>query len=149
MLKIVEITTLFNNLSPPRHLHVTVMPFWRVSAGCMLFCVRRYGDAEKTNCWIKSLLFLCAERCSRHFIKFRFNHWWQMDYFDDVFHTFLRLNSVIGSQWDSQKPLSVFIQNILNCVPKTNKAFRGLERHGVSAWHIFCLDFSFWGGVTL
>ncbi len=26
--------------------------------------------------------------------------------------------------------LPVFIQNILNCVPKTNKAFTGLERHG-------------------
>ncbi len=26
--------------------------------------------------------------------------------------------------------LPVFIQNISNCVPKTNKAFTGLERHG-------------------
>ena len=26
--------------------------------------------------------------------------------------------------------LPVFIQNILNCVPKTNEAFTGLERHG-------------------
>ncbi len=36
---------------------------------------------------------------------------------------------LLGSQWDS---LTVFIQNILNCVPKTNKAFTGLARHGVS-----------------
>ncbi len=27
--------------------------------------------------------------------------------------------------------LPVFIQNILNCVPKINKAFTGLEQHGV------------------
>ncbi len=67
-----------------------------------------------------------------------------MDYFDDVFHTFLRLDSVIGSQWDSHKPLSVFIQNILNCVPKMNKAFRGLERHGGKCLtHFFVLTFHF------
>ncbi len=42
--------------------------------------------------------------------------------------------------------LPVFIQNILNCVPKTNKAFTGLERHG-GKW--LMTKFSFWGGVTL
>ncbi len=42
--------------------------------------------------------------------------------------------------------LPVFIQNTLNCVPKTNKAFTGLERHG-GKW--LMTKFSFWGGVTL
>ncbi len=47
-----------------------------------------------------------------------------MDYSDDVFHTF----HTFGSQWDSHKP-PIFIQNILNCVTKTNQAFTGLELH--------------------
>ncbi len=34
---------------------------------------------------------------------------------------------LLGSQWDTNHP--VFIQNILNCVLKTNEAFTGLERH--------------------
>ncbi len=38
------------------------------------------------------------------------------------------------------------IQNILNCVPKTNKTFTCLERH-VGKWKMTKL--SFWGGVSL
>ncbi len=54
-----------------------------------------------------------------------------MDYFDDVFHTFLGLDSVIYLAVNGTvTSLTVFIQNILNCVPKTNKDFTGLERHG-------------------
>ncbi len=65
-----------------------------------------------------------------------------MDYSDDVFHTFLGQDSEnrFGSQRDSHKPPG-FIQNILNCVPKTNKTLMGLEQHGTK--------FSFWGEVTL
>ncbi len=56
-----------------------------------------------------------------------------MDYSDDAFHTFLVLDSVIYLAVNgSGTNLLVFIQNILNCVPKMNKAFMGLERHGVS-----------------
>ncbi len=29
------------------------------------------------------------------FITLQLNHWWQMEYFGDVFHTFLDLDSVI------------------------------------------------------
>ncbi len=65
-----------------------------------------------------------------------------MDYFDDVFHTFLGLDSVIYLAVNG----TVLIQNILNCVPKTNEAFTGLERHG-GKW--LMTKFSFWGGVTL
>ncbi len=46
-----------------------------------------------------------------------------MEYFDDAFHTFLDLDSVI---YLAVNGFSFFIQNILNCVPKTNKAFTGL-----------------------
>ncbi len=56
-----------------------------------------------------------------------------MDYSDDVFYTFLGIDSVIYLAVNGTvTSLPGFIQNILNCVPKTNKAFTGLERHGVS-----------------
>ncbi len=49
-----------------------------------------------------------------------------MEYSDDAFHTFL--DRVIYLAVNG----TVLIQNILDCVPKTNKAFKGLERHGVT-----------------
>ncbi len=46
--------------------------------------------------------------------------WWQMDCFDDAFHTFLGLDSVIYLTANGTVPsLPVFIQNILNCVFNT------------------------------
>ncbi len=57
-----------------------------------------------------------------------------MDYSDDVF--FILFWALTGVNClavnETVTSLPVFIQNILNCVPKTNKAFTGLERHGVS-----------------
>ncbi len=112
----------------------------------------RYGDAERHRGdeLLKKgryFFFFAFRKYSRCFIKFRLNHWWQMDYPDDAFHTFLCLDSVnyfavIGTVTS----LMVFIQNILNCVPKTNKAFTDLERHGGKWLMTKC---SFWGGVTL
>ncbi len=56
-----------------------------------------------------------------------------MDYFEDVFYTFLCFDSVIYLAVNGTvTSLPVFIQNILNCVPKTNEAFTGLEQHGVN-----------------
>ncbi len=56
----------------------------------------------------------------------RLNHWWQMDYFDNAFYTFLVLDSVnYLAVNETVTSLPDFIQNILNCVPKTNKAFKG------------------------
>ncbi len=53
-----------------------------------------------------------------------------MDYSDDAFHTFLDLDTAIYyAVSGTVTSLPVFIQNILNCVPKTNKAFTSLERH--------------------
>ncbi len=56
----------------------------------------RYGDAEtEKNCWKKVIfIFFAYKLYSRHIIKFTLNHWWQMDYPDDAFHTFLGLDSV-------------------------------------------------------
>ncbi len=76
------------------------MPFWRVSAVSVwcawhrtayVVCVQRIlskmalrwlgGDAEETNCWIKSLfLFSLCTKYSHSFITLRLNHWWQMDF---------------------------------------------------------------------
>ncbi len=53
-----------------------------------------------------------------------------MEYSGDAFHTFLDLDSVIYLAVNGAvTSLPVFIQNILNCVPKTNEASTGLERH--------------------
>ncbi len=71
-----------------------------------------------------------------------------MDYSDDAFNTFLGLDSVIylAVNGTVTMGLPVYIQNILNYVLKTNKAFTGLERHG-GKW--LMTKFSFWGGVCL
>ncbi len=56
-----------------------------------------------------------------------------MEYAGDAFHIFMDLDSVIYLGVNGTvTSLLVFIQNILNCVLKTNKAFTGSERHGVS-----------------
>ncbi len=70
-----------------------------------------------------------------------------MEYPGDAFHTFLDLDSVIYLAVNGTvTSLPVLIQNILNCVPKTNKAFTDLERHG-GKWKMAKL--SFWGGVSI
>ncbi len=52
-------------------------------------------------------------------------------YSGDAFHTFMDLDSAIYLAVNGTvTSLPVFIQNILNCVLKTNKAFTGSERHG-------------------
>ncbi len=77
-------------------------------------------------------VFFAYKKYSCSFIMLRLNHWWQIDYFDDVFHTFLDLDTGIYLAVNGTvTSLPVFIQNILNCVLKTNEAFTGLERHGV------------------
>ncbi len=51
----------------------------------------------------------------------------------DAFHTFMDLDSAIYLAVNGTfTSLPVFIQNILICVLKTNEAFSGSERHGVS-----------------
>ncbi len=70
-----------------------------------------------------------------------------MDYFDDVFHSFLGLDSVIYLVVNGTvTSLLVYIQNILNCVLKTNEAFMGLEQHGDK---LLMTKFSFWGGLKV
>ncbi len=69
-----------------------------------------------------------------------------MEYPGDAFHTFLDLDSGIYLAVNGTvTSLPVFIQNILNCVLKTNEAFTGSERLG-GKW---LMTKSFWGGVSL
>ncbi len=85
---------------------------------------------EETNCWIKSFFFLpCVQKVFSSL-------------FDDVFNTFLGLDSVIYLAVNGTVTnLPVFIQNVLNCAPIT-----GLEWHG-GKW--LMTTFLFWGGVSL
>ncbi len=79
-------------------------------------------DREETNCRIIVIIFIffAYKKYSCHFIKFWLKHWWQMEYFE-VFYTFLGLDSVNCLAVNGTVTrLPVFIQNILNCVPKTN-----------------------------
>ncbi len=70
-----------------------------------------------------------------------------VSYFDDVFHYFLGFDSVLYLAVNGTvTSLPILIHNNLNCVPKMNEAFTGLERHG-GKW--LMTTFSFWGGVTL
>ncbi len=70
-----------------------------------------------------------------------------MEFSGDVFHTFLNLDSVIYLAVNGTvTSVPVFIQDILNCAPKTNKAFMGLERHG-GKWKT--TKSLFWGGLSL
>ncbi len=82
-----------------------------------------YADAEETNCWIKSFFFFFAyKKYYRSFITLRLNHWWQMDYSDDVFYTFLGLDSV--NCLDSHK-IPGFHPKYLKLCSKDKQSFYG------------------------
>ncbi len=140
-------------------LNANSAPLWRgwyrsVYAFCVQGIISKMalrwhrGDVTVPNCWIKSLfLFYFRKKYSRRFITLWLNHWWQMKYSGDAFHTFMDLDSAIYLAVNGTvTSLLVFIQNILNCVLKTNEAFTGSERHG-GKWKT--TTFSFWGGVSL
>ncbi len=102
---------------------------WTQTAACIQRILSkmalRWRRGDELLNKIVVLFSLRRKKCSRRFIKFRLNHWWQMDYFDDVFHTFLGLDSVNCLAVNGTvTSLPVFIQNILNCVPKMNEAYR-------------------------
>ncbi len=104
----------------------------------------RYG-AELLNKVVILVLFP-YKKYSHRFITLRLNHWWQMEYPDNVFHTFLDLDSGNYLAVNGTVTSLLISPNILICVPKTTKAFTGLERHG-GKW--LTTKFSFWGGVSL
>ncbi len=111
----------------------------------MALCWR--GEDELLN-KVVIFVFFAYKKYSRRFIKFRLNYWWQIVYFDDVFDTFLGLDSVIYLAVNGTvTSLPVLIQNILNCVLKMNEAFTGLERHG-GKW-LMTKSSPFWGGCLI
>ncbi len=64
-----------------------------ISITCMC-CVTltsacRILTQKRRNCWIK--FFFCTQKYSRSFITLWLNHWCHMDYFNNVFTTFLGL----------------------------------------------------------
>ncbi len=109
----------------------------------------RYADAEETNCWIKSFFggVFCIQKVFSQLHNITVEPLMADGLFWQCFYTFLCLDSVNCLAVNGTvTSLLVFIQNILNCVPKTNKAFTGLERN----WGKWLMTtFSFWGGVTL
>ncbi len=93
------------------------------------------------------LVFFAYKKYSRSFVKLRLNPWCHMDYFTDLLAMFLDVDrDYYIAVYGRIRQLSECIKTILNCVPKTNKAFTGLERHG-GKW--LMTKFSFWGWVTL
>ncbi len=92
-------------------------------------------------------VFFAYKKYSRRFIKLWLNHWWQMDYSDDVFHTFLGLDSVNCLAVNGTvTSLPVFIQNIFKLCSGDEQSFYGFERHG-DKW--LKTKFSLWGVVPL
>ncbi len=73
---------------------------------------------ETLQCLNVEVCYFCFfpyKKYSRRFITLRLNHWWQMEYSGDAFHTFLGLNSVIYLAVNGTvTSLPVLIQNILN-----------------------------------
>ncbi len=124
-----KITTLFNNSSPPHLLRVSVAAFWRISTGRKLrtlFCV---SHTTWIRCFRSNQSVNKLRRCIR-VVRLTQNCVHSLCP-GNIFHTFLGLDGVIYLAVNGTvTSLPVFIQNILNCVPKTNEAFTGLERHG-------------------
>ena len=74
--------------------------------------------------------FFVRKKYSRRFIILRLNHCSCMDYLNNVFTTFLGLESCsYVAVYRGVRKLSDFIENILICVPKMNEGLTSLERH--------------------
>ncbi len=90
-------------------------------------CEWQRTDAEKKKSFniVVILVFFEHKTYSHSFIKLRLNHWCHMDYFNNVFITFLGLEC--GS-WVAQKALG-FYQKYLNLCSNDEWSSYGLERH--------------------
>ncbi len=111
-----------------------------------------YGDEERQRAdkllnKCRYFYFLCVHKIFLSLHKIQIEPLMADGLFWQCFYTFLCLDSVIYLAVNGTvTSLPVFIQNILNCVPGTNKAFTGLERHG-GKW--LMTKFAFRGGVSL
>ncbi len=109
-----KITTLFN-ISCPLHHHSAILESIRWM---------------QTVYTVVIFVFFAYRKYSRSFITLRLNHCGKWTILEMFFHTFLGLDSVIYLGVNGTVTASRFHPNILNCVPKMNEAFMGLERHG-------------------
>ncbi len=62
----------------------------------------RWCGGDKLLNKVVIFVFFAYKKYFRRFIKFRLNHWWQMDYFDNFSGPWQCY--LFGSQWDSHKP---------------------------------------------
>ncbi len=81
----------------------------RAYAACVWWVISR--ETERRRIVEKKIyIFFAYKKISRRFIKLRLNHWWQMHYPGDAFHSFLNLDSVIYLAVDGTvTSLTVFI----------------------------------------
>ncbi len=92
-------------------------------------------DREETNCWIHVFVyFLCVQKVFSSLHKIHIEPLMTDGTIQTIcFYTFLCLNSVIYLAVNGTvTSLPVFIQNILNCFPRTNKDLWVWNDMGVS-----------------
>ncbi len=132
-----------------------LVPFWIVSQQHVLcaapYTCNIYVQRKACTCIVilyKDLLnkyiifvFLEHKKYSRSFVKLRLNHWFHMDYFNDVLATFLGLGT-----FQLHCCLCRVKEKILICLPKMNKGLTALEWHE-GAW--LMIEFSFLGELSL
>jgi len=92
-----------------------------------MHCVYYINSVEEKKLLNKVIIFvLVHKKYSCHFITLRLNHCSHVDYFNDVFTTFLVLESGNNvAVYREVRKLSDLIKNI--CVPKMNEGLTGLE----------------------
>ncbi len=136
------------------HIHALLMPeksvrTLRSSDALQNGTTLTQRDREETNCWINVviLIFFAYKKYSRRFIKFRLNHWWQMDYFDYVFYTFLCLDSVIYLAVNGTVTPPGFHPKYHKFCSEDERSFYGFGTIWGGKW--LMTKFAFWGGVSL
>ncbi len=135
-----KITSLFNNLSPPRHPSAILESIHWTQTAYAVLCQLRHADTlfsfKSKRKWRKQRIYvtqLTKKKYFRSFVKLQLNPWYHMDYFTDLLATFLNVDRVNHiAVYGRVRELSECIKNILIWVTKSNKDFTGLERHGVS-----------------
>ncbi len=124
-----KIMTLFNNSSPPHHCSTILESIHWTQTAYAVLCQPHHTDMFSTFIyaliWTKTAYSCGAadteqhtlfayKKYSRSFVELRLNPWCHMDYFTDLFATFLdvdRVNSIVV--YGRVRQLSECIKNIL------------------------------------
>ncbi len=70
-------------------------------------CVRSMGNIQ--NGYLLIFTFFAYKQYTRRFIKFRLNHWWQMDFPGDAFYSLQNLDGIYLEVDGTVTSLPVFI----------------------------------------